>query len=598
MTILFEKSFTPVLEQLRQRLPSILRAGQACRLWSFDSFERRQEFTKEMQGLGYSVSALSAYKPLVAAFVENIALENMRAVIVRYPVIEGQHVARFRLEAYPLKELLAPVRLAFEPMEATSAEQMPVYEVEIERHGGTFEHHSIVAPNLLKKDVCGDEVFGASGYLEVLDEASLEVCHSEVLESDQERAYWALMDALKAQQWPEQEPYFPRLEMEVQAPFYDFDLLIGNECISTSEAMHEELYFSALEYFQKLGAHGAGSRRLQPGQLVPVVKHNTAQVVARLRLRDAADVEALVAQDKGAGDVAEKSDLADAQNWLAPASIAQALNKLGGEAFSWHSQQGRDIEARYFEGGQPGVIISAGQHANESTGPIGALRAAAALKGKTKLGFTVSPMENPDGYALFRAYCAENPKHMHHAARYTAGGNDLEYGSDQQERNIRVQAQTLTQALLHVNLHGYPSHEWTRPFTGYLPKGFEGWSLPKGFMLILRYKPGYADLAHHVLEQVLQELSKDDALMTLNGEQLARYVNYAGDPSFEFRRGIPIFISEHEGGVCPVTLVSEAPDETVSGEEFRLLQQAQCNTTIAAVEALEDWLKLNGDRNA
>ena len=51
------------------------------------------------------------------------------------------------------------------------------------------------------------------------------------------------------------------------------------------------------------------------------------------------------------------------------------------------------------------------------------------------------------------------------------------------EIGARNQALELSGAQLHLNLHGYPAHEWTRPFTGYLPRGFELWTIPKGFFL-------------------------------------------------------------------------------------------------------------------
>ena len=68
---------------------------------------------------------------------------------------------------------------------------------------------------------------------------------------------------------------------------------------------------------------------------------------------------------------------------------------------------------------------------------------------------------------------ADNPLHMHHAARYTALGDDLEYRSGKQplRKGDPPRSRRLSGAKLHVNLHGYPSHEWTRPLSGYVPRG-------------------------------------------------------------------------------------------------------------------------------
>ena len=76
---------------------------------------------------------------------------------------------------------------------------------------------------------------------------------------------------------------------------------------------------------------------------------------------------------------------------------------------------------------------------------------------------------------------------MHHAARYTGLGDDVESRGDTPvyESLIRKEALALMDAKLHINLHGYPAHEWTRPLSGYLPRGFELWTIPKGFFVII-----------------------------------------------------------------------------------------------------------------
>lgn len=71
------------------------------------------------------------------------------------------------------------------------------------------------------------------------------------------------------------------------------------------------------------------------------------------------------------------------------------------------------------------MLISGGQHANETSGVVGALRSAQALQARENTGnkahFALIALENPDGYALHRELCSQHPHHMHHAARYSAG---------------------------------------------------------------------------------------------------------------------------------------------------------------------------------
>ena len=176
-------------------------------------------------------------------------------------------------------------------------------------------------------------------------------------------------------------------------------------------------------------------------------------------------------------------------------------------------------------------MISGGQHPNEITGPSGALRGAQALAKRDGAHFTISPLENPDGYALHQRLIIDNPRHMHHAARYTALGDDLEYrtGMNLLEKEIRKKAQDISKAQLHLNLHGYPSHEWTRPLSGYVPRGFGMWTLPKGFFLIMRIMMPGPDHAMTFIDQVTRHLATIPGLLDFNNAQIELYRTHAGD---------------------------------------------------------------------
>ena len=225
-------------------------------------------------------------------------------------------------------------------------------------------------------------------------------------------------------------------------------------------------------------------------------------------------------------------------------------------------------------------MLTGGQHANEASGVVGALRGAQWLAAQPQAHFAVVPLENPDGYALFAQYRALHPQHMHHAARYTGLGDDLEYREQAPwyETEARKQAVALTQAQLHLSLHGYPAHEWTRPLTGYLPRGFTRWSLPRGFFLILRYQAAYKDLALQWLEALTESVSRLPGLAEFNRAQLQRYTSYLGADGFELRHGIACMLSQNDQQNIGVKLVTEFPDETIIGEEFVFAQQVQTET--------------------
>ena len=114
--------------------------------------------------------------------------------------------------------------------------------------------------------------------------------------------------------------------------------------------------------------------------------------------------------------------LADAEGPLSPACIAQALDALEGQRFRALSREGRPVHGVYRSGPGPAVLISGGQHANETSGVVGALRAAHVLQQRGDAHFAVIASENPDGYALHQTLCQTHPRHMHHAARYKRAG--------------------------------------------------------------------------------------------------------------------------------------------------------------------------------
>ena len=146
-------------------------------------------------------------------------------------------------------------------------------------------------------------------------------------------------------------------------------------------------------------------------------------------------------------------------------------------------------------------------------------------------------------------------------------------------------------AQLHINLHGYPAHEWTRPLSGYLPRGFESWTIPKGFFLILRHHPGWQAQGRALLEQVSAALREVAGLSEYNARQLALYERHAGKLPFEVINGTACSQSEISGVGAPVTLITEFPDETVTGERFRFAHTVQTHAALAAVSAWQQLAK-------
>lgn len=559
--------------------------GRHVEGWLFEGQAGRRAAERQLAAVGVQARFHSAYKPLVQHFIDNVDCARLRAAHVRYPAAQVGPRQRFCLEAYPLAALLDKDALTLEPR----ADALPCYDVELQLQGGERIRQQVWAPNRSHGDATGATVLSPTGWLRVGTRAGAADLLDSAVSTDYEQAFAQALQAVRSHPWPGQEPYFERLQLRVDLPGFEQPVAWAGETISTAEALHEDLYFSLLEFFQQHSGRALGDRRLQPGQIVPDVRLGAAapRVHVSLQPFDAAAQDALAAAHQPQPAPQEALDALGSAP--APGYIAQTMHAWPGQRFSARTRQGRTVWGQYHRGRQRPVFISGGQHANETSGVVGALRAAQALLQQPDAHFALIALENPDGYALHRELCCQHGGHMHHAARYTALGDDVEYRESAPwfEREARQMALALSGARLHVNLHGYPAHEWTRPLSGYVPRGFEQWMCPKGFFLILRHHAGWEPPARALLAAVCARLRQVPGLAEYNARQRALYERHAGPLPFEVIDGIACMQTQtaHD---APVTLVTEFPDETVSGDAFRFAHLVQMQTVLAAVQAWQD----------
>jgi hypothetical protein len=548
--------------------------GETFEAWTFDDRKSREGAEQALAQKAVTARIRSAYKPLLCFFREEVDLAGVDSIDIRYPVHPAAPENRFRLEAYPLAGLVSPARISFSPR----SDERLAYTVTLHR-GAITESIDVDAPNRVHQDAVGETNLSPTGWLRRAGDAQ-----GERLETEYEALFEAAISAIAGHGWGAEEPYFEELNIHVSHPAEDESLPLGDEVMSLREALHEDFYFSLLEYFQKKSGRPLGDRGLKPGQIVPEIVRSEGEVSVRIATR---------AFETGFLDGADQA-IDTAQEPLATRQIAVELAAIGGEAFEARARSGRSLSARYRKGADLPVMISGGQHPNETTGIVGALRAAAILKTREAAHFTLSPLENPDGYAIHQRLRRDNPRHMHHAARYTALGDDLEYrtaensGPHLNEKEIRLKAQDLSGAALHVNLHGYPSHEWTRPLSGYVPRGFGMWTLPKGFFLIMRHHPNFEGHAEALLDRVTKHLGKIPGLLAYNDRQIALYEIHAGETGFRIINGFPCLSSVDDRHTVPMTLITEYPDETIYGDAFIAGHRAQMETVLSAYDAWQD----------
>jgi hypothetical protein len=557
MTVLLDQSFPRTLDVLLERAKSFA-PGTLVEAWLFEGLEARAAAEAALQEMGLRTKLRSAYKPLVHAFLEETIPDGPITIVL--PIHPATTAQRWRLEAYPLAGMRQGI--AFAPGDAP-------LEYGIEPAG-----LRVFAPNRMVTDPQGQPSLAPCGWLRLTDAAGT-VLENGPLETEFEQIFAAGMACLAAHPWPEKPPFFKVLRLTATLPAIAVRLPYGDEAISTVEALHEEFYFSILEHLKHRAGLAPSDRTLQPGQIVPDITEAEGPVTLRITLVDAPP------------DFVQPGpvDLEDADRPLTPGQIEAELEALGGTQIHVLSLQGRRVGGTVIAGPHAPIVISAGQHANETASVVGGFRAVQRLIDDEQGALAFIPMENPDGHALHHALRQHNPRHMLHAARYTALGDDLESRQSPpfHEKALRLHALATTRARLHISLHGYPSHEWTRPLTGYLPRGFELWTIPKGFFLIIRHRPGLAAQAHDFARALAAEIAADPALRAFNQRQLDVWQAHVGSIDFPVFDAVPCLISENPNQTIDFTLITEYPDETIYGDAFRLAHTSQMRAVLAAV---------------
>ncbi|PIE69060.1 MAG: hypothetical protein CSA21_03950 [Deltaproteobacteria bacterium] len=558
-----KKKYPRLLEQI---------SAAAREVWLFEDVTSRRKKASELRAAGQEVTLHSAYKPLLHTVLEQDLLRGVKEARIRYPVVAGDEPDRFRLECYPLTALVT-TKLSFSPV-PVSAQEPVFYQIETAER--SFD---IRVPVRWQRRLWGQKVLAACALCREQDGTEyFLVSEYEQMYADACRCFWQ-MPLVPRPGSPPQGPFFDRLQLDITLPAKDQPLAVEEEHISLSEALHEDLYFSALEIFAKRLGLEPGSRSLTPGQVLPKVVYGEAPTLA-------IHEKEITAERKGT--FSGTPSLSGAGHWLTPGQVENLLAEVGGRPFSARSRQGRPIWGRFFPGSNAvaRIALSGGQHANESSGVVGALRAALALREKGDVAFTVCPLGNPDGYAAFRELCEAAPRHMHHAARYTAAGNDLTACTGW-EMEMRLQARALLPADLHLNLHGYPAHEWTRPLSGYVPAGFSRWTIPKGYFVICRYLKPFQPLAATLVKEAIAAISGHEAQLEQNLRMLRRYRQTVGEVDFQVAaEAVPFTFEEVTDALYPIEIITEAADETVYGESFRIAHQTHFLVTMALVKCL------------
>lgn len=274
---------------------------------------------------------------------------------------------------------------------------------------------------------------------------------------------------------------------------------------------------------------------------------------------------------------------------------------------------------------KPVLLISAREHANEVSSTTyvlqflrKALQDPRVLKGVT---LVVQPVWNADGAAVAVGQARAHPDWMLHAGYLGALGENLSVGTNDRdpvypEAHVRKELFRAHLPDILLNPHGYPTHEWVQPFSGYAawvrgrePTTRNWWGVRGWFLQGFTWPDGeeYEDqrrAAHAVRDRIVDAVGEQDGLMELSREQAARYMRYGSLDPMVYRvpliRGVqvngPPFGSEPEEKSTnfalrhPKTMtfygICEVPDETARDDYLEMISRGCRAFLSASVEHL------------
>jgi hypothetical protein len=251
---------------------------------------------------------------------------------------------------------------------------------------------------------------------------------------------------------------------------------------------------------------------------------------------------------------------------------------------------------------KPTLYLSGRQHANEVSATNYILKFAELLATDStyqeylkKMNFVLHPLENPDGAALAYELQKITPHHSLHAGRYTSLGIDVGYQVNASksllpEAKVRKNLWEKWLPDIHLNLHGYPSHEWVQQFSSYSPYLFRDYWIPRGWFAYFRsvtlpifkeWKKAGEDLR----ASIIKEFAANEKIQASNKKFYDRYYRWAArwQPHMNYLEiydGVNLYAkrrSSRESRLSSrrrITVVEEIPelmDETAHGAWLNFL---------------------------
>jgi len=272
---------------------------------------------------------------------------------------------------------------------------------------------------------------------------------------------------------------------------------------------------------------------------------------------------------------------------------------------------------------KPTFFINCRHHSNEISSTNAGLKLSRLLatqpqyqKLLKRTNVVLNPMENVDGMVILEEMARWAPTDKLHAGRYNGAGQEYykEYlNSNTPFGEARVKPSIWERWLpdICVDNHGFPSHEWDQPFSGYAPYRFRDFWIPRALLYV--YLPHIEEKresrerlnAKTLGDWISWFISEDRAITELNEKYSERYYKYRSQwlgkssriikklqflpPQKNFQKTNTSYL---QPDMTAVDFITEVADETAWRKRLKACISAHLKTNLAVINLLNN-LKFN-----
>jgi hypothetical protein len=268
---------------------------------------------------------------------------------------------------------------------------------------------------------------------------------------------------------------------------------------------------------------------------------------------------------------------------------------------------------------KPTFFINCRHHANEISSTNAGFKLSYLLAKKPqyrrllkKVNVVLNPMENADGIALLEKILRYMPMDKLHATRYNGAGQEYykEYFNPKTPfGEARVKPSIWERWLpdICVDNHGFPSHEWDQPFSGYAPYRFRDFWIPRALIYLYlphlekNEKSKIRDNSEVLGNWVGKNILDNKVIIDLTRRYSERYWKYRSqwfEKSSRILKGVEFLPLQKKfqrtnysyiyPDITTIDFTSEVADEVTWGDRLKICASAQLKVNLAIINLLNN----------